>query len=107
MMIVPMLQVDDVAAASAWYQRVLGFVSGDGGDEYEMLFAGEPDRSPLVLRLHRWDAHRPGLFGSPNQPVGNGCSLWFECADRAEFDALWARVTAAGAAVRARSRGAT
>ena len=37
-----MLQVADVAASSGWYQRALGFTSGHGGDEFEMLYAGEP-----------------------------------------------------------------
>ena len=67
-----MLQVADVAAASEWYQRTLGFVSGHGGDEFEMLYAGEPYASPLLLQLHRWEAHEHGFLGSPDVPVGNG-----------------------------------
>jgi catechol 2,3-dioxygenase-like lactoylglutathione lyase family enzyme len=94
-----MLQVRDVAASSAWYQRALGFVSGHGGDEFEMLFVGTPYESPLVLQLHRWEAHEHGFLGTPDRAVGNGSSLWFECADRVEFDEAWSRVQRAGALV--------
>ncbi|MFN0090898.1 MAG: VOC family protein [Acidimicrobiales bacterium] len=94
----PMLQVADVEASSSWYQRTLGLVSGHGGPEFEMLFAGVPFESDLVLQLHRWDAHEHGFLGSPSLPVGNGSSLWFEAADRERFDAL-AAGAADGAAV--------
>jgi catechol 2,3-dioxygenase-like lactoylglutathione lyase family enzyme len=95
----PMLQVDDVAASSRWYQRLLGLVSGHGGAEYEMLFAGPPFASPLLLQLHRWDAHEHGFLGSPDRERGNGVSLWFEVADRAALDAAWARAGDGGVAV--------
>lgn len=88
-----MIQVADVAATSRWYQDVVGLVSAHGGDEYEMLMAGDQ----LVLQLHRWEAHEHGFLGSPDLPVGNGMSIWFETD---EFDAAVARVTAAGAEVR-------
>ena len=91
MRVLPMLQVADVEAASAWYQRVLGLTSGHGGNEYEMLFEGEPYASALLLQLHRWDAHEHAYLGSPSLPVGNGASLFFEVADRAALDAVWAR----------------
>ena len=81
-----MLQVPDVVAASEWYQQTLGFVSGHGGDEFEMLYAGEPYASPLLLQLHRWDAHEHGFLGSPDIPVGNGVSLWFQVDDRSELE---------------------
>jgi hypothetical protein len=93
--VVPMLQVSDVVAASQWYQRTLGFVSGHGGDEFEMLFAGEPYVTPLLLQLHRWEAHEHGFLGSPDAPVGNGVSVWFQVDDLAQFDATWARASAA------------
>ncbi len=99
MKIQPMLQVDDVEASSRWYQATLGLVSGHGGPEYEMLFGGDPHVTPLLLQLHRWDAHEHGFLGTRDQPRGNGCSLWFEVADRAELDAVWVRMQAAGAAV--------
>jgi catechol 2,3-dioxygenase-like lactoylglutathione lyase family enzyme len=89
--VVPMIQVADIGASSQWYQTTLGLVSGHGGDEFEMLFAGEPFATPLLLQLHRWDAHEHGFLGSPDQPVGNGSSLWFQVADRAEFDVAWSR----------------
>jgi catechol 2,3-dioxygenase-like lactoylglutathione lyase family enzyme len=88
----PMLQVDDVEAASRWYQAVLGLVSGHGGPDYEMLFAGEPYATPMLLHLHRWDAQEHGFMGSREVPRGNGTSLWFEVGDRAALDAVWARV---------------
>jgi catechol 2,3-dioxygenase-like lactoylglutathione lyase family enzyme len=91
--------VADVVAASRWYQQVLGLVSGHGGDEYEMLFAGEPYVTPLLLQLHRWDAHEHGFLGSPGNEVGNGVSLWFEVRDREQFDARWSAVAAAQAVV--------
>jgi catechol 2,3-dioxygenase-like lactoylglutathione lyase family enzyme len=91
MLVVPMIQVADVAASSRWYQRALGLVSGHGGDEFELLFAGEPYASALLLQLHRWDAHEHGFLGSPDDPVGNGLSLWFGVADRAAFDEAWTR----------------
>jgi catechol 2,3-dioxygenase-like lactoylglutathione lyase family enzyme len=95
----PMIQVADVEASSRWYQSVLGLTSGHGGAEYEMLFAGEPFASALVLQLHRWDAHEHGFLGSPDIPVGNGSSLWFQTADRDAFDAAVTVVTSAGAQV--------
>ena len=57
MIVVPMIQVSHVEASSAGYQRTLRLVSGHGGDEFEMLFAGEPYATPLLLQLHRWEAH--------------------------------------------------
>lgn len=96
MQVVPMIQVADVVASSQWYQDALGFVSGHGGDEFEMLFAGQPYATPLLLQLHRWEAHEHGFLGSPDLPVGNGMSLWFEVADQAEFDAAWSRAESRG-----------
>lgn len=94
MQLVPMLQVDDVAVTSRWYQDVLGLVSGHGGDEFEMLFAGEPHASALLIQLHRWDTSEHGSFGSPDLPVGNGMSLWLQVDGGDEFDSAWQRVAA-------------
>lgn len=92
----PMLQVDDVAASSRWYQDVLGLRSGHGGDEFEMLFAGED----FVLQLHRLDAHEHGVLQPESGTVrGAGVSLWFEAADRPAFEALFARAESAGATI--------
>jgi hypothetical protein len=96
MQVVPMIQVADVVASSEWYQRALGLTSGHGGDEFEMLYAGEPYASPLLLQLHKWDADEHGFLGSREIPVGNGSSLWFQVGDRAQFDAAWERASSAG-----------
>ena len=91
-----MLQVDDVAATSLWYQNVLGLRSGHGGDEFEMLFAGDD----FVLQLHRLDAHEHGfLQPEPDAPRGAGVSMWFETADREAFDALFVQAESAGATI--------
>jgi catechol 2,3-dioxygenase-like lactoylglutathione lyase family enzyme len=95
----PMLQVADVAASSRWFQQTLGLVSGHGGDEYEMLFAGEPYVTPLLLQLHRWDAHEHGFLGSADIAVGNGVSLWFEVLGPEQLAERWQAVEAAGAVV--------
>jgi catechol 2,3-dioxygenase-like lactoylglutathione lyase family enzyme len=95
----PMLQVADVEASSRWFQQALGLVSGHGGDEYEMLFAGQPYVTPLMVQLHRWDAHEHGFLGSPDLPVGNGVSLWFEVHDREQLDERWAAAQGVGAEV--------
>src|SRR4051794_39348599 len=80
----PMLQVRDVPGSSEWYQRVIGLTSMHGGDEFEMLFAGEE----FVLQLHRLDAHEHGPLTAPVEgAAGAGVSLWFECDDKAAFDA--------------------
>jgi catechol 2,3-dioxygenase-like lactoylglutathione lyase family enzyme len=94
-----MLQVSDVAGTRAWYEQVVGLVAGHGGDEYEMLFGGEPFATPMLLQLHRWDAHEHGFLGSPDVPIGNGVSLWFEVADGDALDERWRAARAAGAPV--------
>ncbi len=93
----PMIQVDDVEASGAWYQRLLGLVSGHGGPDYEMLFAGAPHASPLALQLHRWEPEEHPYMGSPDRERGNGVSLWFELPDRDALDAAWERAGALGA----------
>lgn len=71
----PMITCTSVAASSEWYQRVLGFESAHGGDEYEMLMAD--DR--LVLQLHEIDVHEHPLLVRDGEPLGgNGVALWFE-----------------------------
>lgn len=92
----PMLQVNDVAGSSRWYQETLGLTSGHGGDEFEMLFSGDD----LVLQLHRLDAHEHGFLVPDADDVrGAGVSLWFETSDRATFDALFARAESSGATI--------
>jgi catechol 2,3-dioxygenase-like lactoylglutathione lyase family enzyme len=95
-MLRPMLQVDDVAASSRWYQRSLGLRSGHGGDEFEMLFDGDQ----FVLQLHRLDASEHGML-SPAAGAGRGAgvSLWFELPSRSAFEQALATARAAGATV--------
>lgn len=89
----PMIAVADVEAASAWYQRVLGFESAHGGPEYEMLCV---DGTP-VLQLHHWDAHEHPHLGDPSvRPYGNGVLLWFE---HEKIGEAFQRAVAAGAVV--------
>jgi catechol 2,3-dioxygenase-like lactoylglutathione lyase family enzyme len=91
-----MLQVPDVEASSRWYQEALGLQSGHGGAEFEMLM----DEGELVLQLHRLDAHEHGfLQPAPDVPRGAGVSLWFECADRAAFEAKLEQARAVGATI--------
>jgi catechol 2,3-dioxygenase-like lactoylglutathione lyase family enzyme len=87
----PLIAVADVAAASGWYQRILGASSGHGGDEYERLMVD----GTLVLQLHSADVHHHhGAFRDPGHPPGNGVALWFEVDD---FDGLVARTREAAA----------
>jgi predicted enzyme related to lactoylglutathione lyase len=85
MQLAPLICVEDVPAASQWYQDLLGCTSGHGGAHYERLNSG--DR--LVLQLHKWDVeHHHGPLGDPSLPIGNGVILWFELDD---FDAAYER----------------
>lgn len=88
-----MITVVDVERASLWYQRVLGGVSGHGGDEYERIRVdGE-----LVLQLHRLGCdHHHGALADPDQPLGNGVAVWFETDD---LDAAADRIRDLGARV--------
>lgn len=89
----PMLVVHDVAAASQWFQDVVGLRSGHGGAEYEMLLDGDE----LVVQLHQWDADEHPHLGDPGDTSrGNGVVLWFATDD---LDAVLARVRSARAHV--------
>lgn len=82
----PMIVLDDVDAASRWFQEVLGLVSGHGGNEYEMLMDG----SELVAQLHQWEADEHPHLGDRGEPSrGNGVLLWFWTDD---FDGILHRV---------------
>jgi catechol 2,3-dioxygenase-like lactoylglutathione lyase family enzyme len=77
-----MIDVADVEAASAWYQRLLGLTSGHGGPDFEMLMSGKD----LCLMLHRRyiaDHGHPGSDGGA--PLGNGVTLYFRLDE--DFDA--------------------
>ena len=70
-----MITCTSVSDSSDWYQRVLGFESGHGGDEYEMLMSA----GTLVLQLHEVDVHEhPALLRDDEPLGGNGVALWFE-----------------------------
>jgi catechol 2,3-dioxygenase-like lactoylglutathione lyase family enzyme len=74
----PMITCSSVSVSSAWYQRVLGFESTHGGDEYEMLMAD----GALVLQLHEVDAHEHPALVREGEPLGgNGVALWFETTE--------------------------
>jgi catechol 2,3-dioxygenase-like lactoylglutathione lyase family enzyme len=88
-----MIVVDDVPAASRWFQDVLGVTSGHGGPEYEMLMDGDE----LVAQLHRWDVHDHAHLGDrEDESRGNGVLLWFMSDD---FDGVVERVRARGVEV--------
>lgn len=81
-----MIACASVAASSAWYQRVLGFESAHGGDEYEMLTSD----GRLVLQLHDLDPdEHQHLVRSGLGLGGNGVALWFEADD---YQAVVARI---------------
>ena len=75
---------------------MIGLRSGHGGDEFEMLFAGDE----LVLQLHGLDAHEHGIL-QPDQEarIGAGVSLWFETVDRNAFDVLVDKARISGATI--------
>lgn len=73
-----MVVVDDVEAASRWFQDVLGVRSAHGGPEYEMLV----DDDTIVLQLHQWEADEHPNLGDPtDRSRGNGILLWFAVSD--------------------------
>ena len=89
----PLLTCTSVSASSEWYQRVLGFESAHGGDEYEMLMSD----GALVLQLHAFDVHEHPSLLREDQPLGgNGVAVWFETAT---FDADVDRVHSTDAEV--------
>jgi catechol 2,3-dioxygenase-like lactoylglutathione lyase family enzyme len=88
-----MLTCTSVPKSSDWYQRVLGFASAHGGDEYEMLTSD----GVLVLQLHEIDVHEHPALLRDGQPLGgNGVAVWF---DTATFDADVERVHSTDAEV--------
>jgi hypothetical protein len=79
-----------VAAASRWYQRLLGCESGHGGSLYDRLVQD----GVLRLQLHACDEEdHANLVGADAAPHGHGVPLWFEVDD---FDAAVGRVSHRG-----------
>ena len=74
-----MLVVDDVAASSAWYQRLLGYASGHGGEHFDMLL-GEGGELELMLHHRGFGAH-PGLTDPLDGTPGRGVLLYVRTAD--------------------------
>lgn len=65
---VTMLFVRDVEATSAWYQSVLGVVSGHGGAEFDMLLAGDN----VIMQLHKIDDDHHDHSVNLKDPLGHG-----------------------------------
>lgn len=81
----PMIVVRDVAASSAWYQRLLGLTSAHGGAEFEMLMAGDD----LALTLHHRDIAEHSAIADPREGVaGRGVLLYFSVDDVSRHFAL-------------------
>jgi catechol 2,3-dioxygenase-like lactoylglutathione lyase family enzyme len=89
-----MLVVEDVEAASRWYQELLGLTSDHGGPAYERLLSG----GRLALQLHQRETeHHHGRMDDPRQPVGNGVLVWF--GEVTNFDDAVVRADELGATV--------
>lgn len=78
MIATPMIAVRDVQASGRFYARLLGGLSGHGGDEYEQILVD----GRLVLQLHdlQPDANHGPLREEGIKP-GNGVLLWFITED--------------------------
>ena len=78
----PMIVVHDVANSSAWYQQLLGLTSGHGGDEFEMLMAGDEP----ALMLHHMDFAEHPSIGDPREGgAGHGVLFYFSVDDVAPY----------------------
>lgn len=93
---IPMLEVDDVEASSAWYQAVLGWRSGHGGPHFDMLFDGVPHAAPATLQLHRASEALQAAG-----PRGLGLTLYVSVPDEAALQALHGQAEGHGAVVEA------
>ena len=78
----PMIIVEDVPASSRWYQELLGLTSGHGGDEFEMLMAGDD----LAMMLHHQDyAEHPAIDDPRQGGAGRGVLFYFSVSDVAAY----------------------
>ena len=83
--LVPMVVVRDVAASSAWYVGLFGFVSGRGGHHFERLLT--PDGSVELMLHHREFKAHPGMTDPCEGTPGRGVLLYFYTEDaRAVFE---------------------
>ena len=81
----PMLVVRDVAASSAWYVELFGFVSGRGGHHFERLLG--PDGSVELMLHHREFRAHPGMTDPCDGTPGRGVLFYFYTEDaRAVFE---------------------
>jgi catechol 2,3-dioxygenase-like lactoylglutathione lyase family enzyme len=88
----PMLFVDDVAAASRWFQALLGLKSAHGGPEYEMLV---DEAGSLVVQLHHAGGDEHGGQRLPSGSVrGAGVLLYCRVPDVREAHARAAAMEA-------------
>ena len=81
---VTMLFVSDVEATSAWYQSVLGVVSGHGGDEFDMLLAGDN----VIMQLHKIDDDHHDHSVNLEGPLVRGKSSFYLSGRRSYIDLL-------------------
>ncbi len=73
----PMINVADVEASSAWYQRLLGAKSGHGGPDFEMLLHDDQ----IMLMLHAASAADHHPHHEAEGPLGKGLVLYFRVGD--------------------------
>lgn len=89
----PMLVVQDVPTSSRWYQELLGLTSAHGGDEFEMLMAGQD----LILTLHHRDIDEHPVISDPQDGTpGRGVLLYFSVDN---VEAFYHRAQSMGAEV--------
>ena len=74
----PMISVSDVEASSRWYRELVGLTSGHGGDEFEMLMAGQ--ELALMLR-HADSGEHPAIEDPREGGAGRGVLLYFSVDD--------------------------
>jgi len=89
----PIIAVNDVAASSAWYQRIFGFRDEHGGDHFSVLLS---DDGEIVLCLHHWETDGHPTMTDREIPVGNGLLLYFRTEN---MDAVYQRARQEGCTI--------
>ncbi|MGO3807447.1 MAG: VOC family protein [Sphingobacterium sp.] len=67
------IAVKNVSESSLWYQKLLGCISGHGGDSFEILTSDDT----VVLCLHKWGEHQHPTMQHSEMEAGNGLILFF------------------------------